>query len=64
MVEKVYFQNNLASQIKLFCFENKLNVSVLDFSIYDSNIGFGSKRDIDEKLGIDIKRIINKIKDL
>ena len=64
VVEKVYFQNNLASQIKLFCFENKLNVSVLDFSIYDSNIGFGSKRDIDEKLGIDIKRIINKIKDL
>lgn len=64
VAEKVYYQNSLAEKLKLICFDNKINTPIISFSIKTPNIGFGSKKIIDEKLGIDIKTIINKIKDL
>lgn len=63
VVEKNYYQNNLASELKLMCFENKIDTVIKSFCIYDSNIGFGSKENIDKKLGIDTKTIINTIKE-
>lgn len=61
VIEKVYFQNNLYSEIVKLCFENNLNIEIKDYSIKNNAIGFGSKKTIDKKLEIDPNLIIDQI---
>ncbi|MDE5545585.1 MAG: 1-deoxy-D-xylulose-5-phosphate synthase, partial [Malacoplasma sp.] len=59
VVEKVYDSNCLGDDLIKLAFEGKKKCSIIKINIKTNKIGFGDKKTIDKKLGIDIETIIN-----
>ncbi|MDE7088242.1 MAG: hypothetical protein K2O19_01765 [Malacoplasma sp.] len=61
VVEKVYDSNCLGDDLIKLAFEGKKKCFISKINIKTNKIGFGDKKIIDKKLGIDIETILSKI---
>ncbi|MCF0217713.1 MAG: 1-deoxy-D-xylulose-5-phosphate synthase [Malacoplasma sp.] len=61
VVEKVFDSNCLGDDLIKIAFDNKLNCKIQKINIATFEIGFGDKKSIDKKIGIDIDSITKKI---
>ncbi|MDE5767354.1 MAG: 1-deoxy-D-xylulose-5-phosphate synthase, partial [Malacoplasma sp.] len=61
VIEKVYDSNCLGDDLIKLAFEEKKKCLISKINIKTSKIGFGDKKTIDKKLGIDIETILSKI---
>lgn len=61
VVEKVYDSNCLADDLLIIANQHKLTCNIKKINITSSKIGFGSKKDIDKKLKIDLDSIFEQM---
>lgn len=61
VIEKCYYENNLYTDLVYIIYEKKINTNISSYCIKTNKIGFGSKSRIEEKLNIDIGKIIDEI---
>ena len=61
VVEKVYFANNLYTDLVLIAYNNKIKTDIESICIKNSKVSFGQKEIIDKLLKIDINSITSKI---
>lgn len=61
VVEPIIDNGCLANDLINIAYEKNISCRIFKFNIRHTNIGFGNKKIIDKKLGLDVEYILNKI---